>query len=114
MWILKGTFVGVTIFAVGVTVFLLAFFRRSGPLFGGSGGVGSLDINTISHLTTHNIWFWAAFAASVVIGWAIVASWPGRFSPAFWVALAITDLIPATLLGLFLLLALPLLRAAAK
>jgi hypothetical protein len=115
MWILKGAFVGVTVFAVGVTVFLLAFFRRSGPIFrGSSGGVASLDINTILHLTTHNVWFWAAFAASIVIGWAVVVSWPGRFSTLFWIMLAIADVVPATLLGLFLMLALPLLRTAAN
>jgi hypothetical protein len=46
----------------------------------------------------------AAFAACIVIGWAIAASWPGKFSPTFWVVLAVIDLVPAGMLGLFLLL----------
>jgi hypothetical protein len=50
----------------------------------------------------------------LVIGWAIAASWPGRFSTLFWIMLAIADVVPATLLGLFLMLALPLLRTAAN
>jgi hypothetical protein len=47
---------------------------------------------------------WAAFAACMVIGWAIAASWPGKLSPAFWIVLAVIDLVPAGMLGLFLLI----------
>jgi hypothetical protein len=114
MWILKGTFLGLTIFAVGVTTFLVAFFRSLGPLLAGPGQHYSIDIRTIFHVTTQNIWFWAAAVACLVIGWAIVASWPGRFSPLFWVMLAVADVVPATLLGVFVMLALSLLRRATK
>jgi hypothetical protein len=114
MIIVKGTFLGVTIFAVGAFVFLLAFFRSQGPLLARPGQQWAIGLNVISHLTIYNAWFWVAFAASIVIGWAIAASWPGRFSPVFWVVVAVIDLVPAGLLGLFLLLMSRLKEAAAK
>jgi hypothetical protein len=115
MWIVKGTFLGISAFAVGVVVFLflLAFFRNQGPLLAGPGQQRAIGLTVISHLTVYNVWFWAAFAACLVIGWAIAASWPGRFSPAFWVVLALIDLLPAGLLGLVLLLVSRLKEAAA-
>jgi hypothetical protein len=113
MGIVKGTFLGITIFAVGAVVFLLAFLRSRGPLLAGPGQQHAIGLSVISHLTVYNVWFWAAFAACLVIGWAIAASWPGKFSPTFWVVLAVIDLVPAGMLGLFLVLMSRLKEAAA-
>ena len=105
MWIaVKGTIVGFSLFAIGAAVFLLAFFRSKGPLVAAPGQHWMMDINVITHLTIYNAWFWAAFVASLVIGYAIVLSWPGKFSPVFWVVLFVIDLIPIGALGLFLVL----------
>ncbi len=102
MWALNGTFLGISIFAVGAAVFVLLFQWSRGPLLSRSSG--TFDIRIIPLVTIYNAWFWAAFAACMVIGWALARSWPGRFSPAFWVVLAVIDLVPAGMLGLFLLL----------
>ncbi len=78
MWALKGTFIGVTIFAVGAVVFMLLSLRSLG-----GGKQMSIDIQVLSLATTYNPWFWAAFVSSIVIGLAIARSWPGKFSPVF-------------------------------
>jgi hypothetical protein len=99
MWVLKGTFIGISIFAVGAAVFMLLSLRSI------SGGKQmAIGIRVILLATIYNPWFWAAFVASIVIGLAIARSWPGRFSPIFWVVLAVIDLFPAGLLALTLLL----------
>jgi hypothetical protein len=113
MWAIKGAFLGISLFAVGAAVFMLLFLRNRGPLLAGPGQHWAIDIRSISHLTIYNAWFWAALAASIVIGCAIARSWPGRFSPVFWVVLAVIDLLPAGLLGVFLLLLSRLKEAAA-
>jgi hypothetical protein len=104
MWALKGTFIGVSMFAVGAVVFTLLFLRSRGPLLAGPGQHWAISINVISQLTIYNPWFWAAFAACLMIGLAIAASWPGRFSPAFWIAMVVIDLVPAGMLSVILLL----------
>jgi hypothetical protein len=114
MWALKGTFLAISHFAVGAAVLMLLSLRTiGGPLLAGPGQQMSIDIRAISLATIYNPWFWAAFAASIVIGLAIAASWPGRFSPVFWVVLAVIDLVPAGLLSLVLLLVFKLKEAAA-
>ncbi len=115
MWALKGTFLGISIFAVGAVVFMLLSLRSiGGSLIAGPGRQMAFDIRAIPLLTIYNAWFWAAFAASLVIGWAIARSWPGRFSPVFWVVLVVIDLVPAGLLFLVLLLVSRLKEVAAK
>ncbi len=99
MWALKGTFIGTSIFAVGAAVFMLLSLRSI------SGGKQmAIDIRGVSLATIYNPWFWATFAACIVIGCAIARSWPGRFSPVFWVVLAVIDLLPAGMLSLILFL----------
>ncbi len=114
MWALKGTFLGISIFAVGAVVFMLLSLRSiGGSLIAGPGRQMGIDIRVISLATIYNPWFWAAFAASIVIGLAIAASWPGKFSPVFWVVLAVIDLVPAGVLSLILLLVSKLKEVAA-
>ena len=69
MWILKGSLLGTGLFLVGTFFFLIAVVRpfRSNTAIG---------LSVITGLTLHNPLFWAAFAASLVIGCAIVGSWP--------------------------------------
>ncbi len=114
MWAVKGTFLGISIFAVGAAVFMLLSLRSIGGAFiAGPGRQMAFDIRSISLVTIYNAWFWAAFAACIVIGLAIARSWPGRFSPVFWVVLAVIDLVPAGMLSLFLVLVSRLKEAAA-
>ena len=114
MWALKGTFLGISIFGVGAVVFMFLSLRSMGAaLIAGPGHQSSFDIRVIPLLTIYNVWFWAAFAASIVIGLAIAASWPGKFSPVFWVVLAVIDLVPAGVLSLILLLVSKLKEVAA-
>jgi hypothetical protein len=63
MWIVKGTFLGISIFAVGAVVFLLAFLRS----LAGPGQQRAIGLTVISHLTVYNVWFWAAFAVGLVL-----------------------------------------------
>ncbi len=69
MWILKGTLLGTGLFLVGTIFFLFAAARP----FRANSAIG---LSVITGLTIHNFLFWMTFLASVVIGCAIVRSWP--------------------------------------
>jgi hypothetical protein len=69
MWILKGTLLGTGLFLVGTIVFLIA---TVGP-FRANRAIG---LSAITGVTIHNPLFWTAFLASLMIGCAIVRSWP--------------------------------------
>jgi hypothetical protein len=69
MWILKGSLLGVGLFLVGAILFLIA---TTGP-FRANRAIG---LSVITGLTIHNPLFWVAFFASLMIGCAIVGSWP--------------------------------------
>jgi len=97
--ILKGTLLGTWLFMFGTIAFLyFAIFRRLPHL------AGMIDPAVFRHYTTKNPLWWSALAASIVLGCALVGSWPGKGSPVFWVVLLVTDLIPLGLLALFLIL----------
>ena len=100
MWI-KGIILGMSLFLIGVFVFLVAALRLRGPLFAGPGQAYSVDVRTIEFMTTQNIWFWIAGVACLAIGLALAASWPGKFSPVFWSLVALADVVPVGLLTLF-------------
>jgi len=103
IWV-KGIILGASLFAIGVFIFLVAFLRRSGPLFAPPGQAYAIDIRTIAVLTTQNVWFWIAGVACLAIGLAITATWGGKFSPVFWVLVALADVVPVAALGIFLVL----------
>ena len=69
MCILKGSVLGTGLFLVGTFFFLIAVVRpfRSNTAIG---------LSVITGLTIHNPLFWVAFLASLMIGCAIVGSWP--------------------------------------
>lgn len=103
IWI-KGIILGASLFTIGVFVFLMAALRMRGPLFAPPGQAYSIDIRTIASMTTGNVWFWVAGVACIAIGLAVAVSWPGKFSPVFWILVALADVIPVTALGIFLAL----------
>jgi hypothetical protein len=103
IWI-KGLLLGASLFAIGVFVFLVAALRMNGPLFAGPGRAVSIDVRSLAFMTTQNFWFWVAGVACFLVGVAIAASWPGKFSPAFWILLVLADVAPVTALGIFLVL----------
>jgi hypothetical protein len=105
MWALKGTFIGISIFGIGATIFMFLAKR--------SFGASTVDIRTMSNATIYSTWFWAAFVACVLIGLAIARSRPGKFSPVFWVVLSVIDLVPAGALSLILLMVFKLKEIAA-
>ncbi len=69
MWILKGSLLGAGLFLIGTVFFLIA---ATGPHKANR----AIGLSVITGLTIHNPLFWAALAASLVIGCAIVGSWP--------------------------------------
>jgi hypothetical protein len=69
MWILRGSLLGIALFLVGAIIFLIAAIRP----FRSNRAIG---LSVISSLTVHNFLFWLAFLACLVIGCAIVRSWP--------------------------------------
>jgi hypothetical protein len=69
MWIVKGALLGTGLFLVGTAFFLVAV---ASPLRANK----ATGLSVIAGLTIHNPLFWAAFVASLVIGCAIVGSWP--------------------------------------
>ena len=69
MWILKGSLLGMGLFIIGSVLFLIATtlpFRAN----------HAIGLSVITGRTIHNPLFWIAFVASLVIGCAIVGSWP--------------------------------------
>lgn len=106
MWILKGALLGFWLFAFGTMAFLyFTVFRPSTP-----GRATGLSVITL--YTTQNPWWWAALVACMVLGYALVRSWPGKGSVIFWVALIATSLVPVGLFGLISILVYKLKDAA--
>ena len=98
MWIVKGTFLGAWLFAFGTIAFLyFALFRNLPHL-------SAVSLNLITGLTTQNTWWWVALVACIAIGCALIGSWPRKVSPAMWITLLITSVIPLGLLGLVIVI----------
>ena len=70
MWIVKGSLLGSLLFVVGCVVFLVAWISH--------GNAKAIGITVIQGLTIHNPLFWMALAGSLMIGCAIVGSWPSH------------------------------------
>jgi uncharacterized membrane protein len=69
MWILKGSLLGTGLFLVGTVFFLISAL---GPLRANT----AIALSAITGYTIHNPLFWVAFLASLMLGCAIVGSWP--------------------------------------
>ena len=70
MWIVKGSLLGSALFVVGCVAFLIATLWHS--------GARATGVTVLQSLTIQNPLFWVALVGSVMIGCAIVGSWPGR------------------------------------
>lgn len=96
MWILKGSLLALWLFGFGTMAWLYAeVYRHLGPH-------SAVSIRLIAALTIQYPFWWAGLVACLVLGYAIARSWPGPLG--VWIALAVTGLIPAGLLTLFLVL----------
>lgn len=103
MWIAKGTLLGTWLFVFGTIAYLYFAVFRTLP----SGA--AVDLRVITHYTTQNPLWWAAFVASIVLGCSIVGSWPGKgLPPVFWIAVWVTELVPV---GLFVAIVVKLKQA---
>jgi hypothetical protein len=97
MWIAKGTLLALWLFGFGTMAWLyFALYRHLQP----NSAVG---LSVITGLTTQNPFWWAALVVCLVLGYTIARSWSGPLG--VWIALAVTGLIPAGCLVLFLVLA---------
>jgi hypothetical protein len=65
MWILKGSLLGILMFSV------LFLFRYHNSFYHVLMGPG-----VISQITIHNVFFWLGLVGCVLLGCAIVGSWP--------------------------------------
>ena len=96
MWMLKGSFLGLWLFAFGTLGFLyLAIFR-------GLHSNTAVGLSVLTYFTTANPWWWVALVSCVALGLALVHSWPGKGSTALWIVLLVTSVIPIGYLGLIL------------
>jgi len=96
MWILKGSFLGLWIFAFGTIAFLcLTIFRNLRPNT-------AIGLSVLAGQTTWNPLWWAALAIAIVAGCLVTRSWPGQRW--LWISLMVTFLFPAGLLALVLAL----------
>lgn len=103
MWILKGTLLALWLFGFGTMAWLyFTLYRHMPP----NSAVG---MTVITALTIQNALWWTALVVSFVIGFAIARSWRGPLG--LWIALAVTGLIPAGFLALFVVLVVKLKQA---
>jgi len=94
MWIAKGTLLALWLFGFGTMTWLfIALYRHLQPN-------SAVDIRIYAALTTQNPFWWVALVVCLVLGYSIARSWPGPL--VLWIALAVTGLIPAGCLVLFL------------
>lgn len=94
MWIAKGTLLALWLFGFSTMAWLyFALYRHLRP----NSAVG---FSVITGLTTHNPVWWVALVVCFVLGYTIARSWAGSLG--LWIALAVTGLIPAGCLALFL------------
>lgn len=106
MWLLKGGFLGLWLFGFGTLAFLwFSFFRHLSRN-------SAVSTQLISGATTQNPWWWAALIACIVLGCALVRSWPGKSSGVLWIFLLVTSVIPVSLFGLYAFLLFKLREAA--
>ena len=73
MWFIKGMVLGATLFVIGFFAYALALARRM-HLRWDSAVYGPREMLTT--LTFRNPYFWLAFAGALMIGCAMVRSWP--------------------------------------
>jgi len=96
VWILKGSFLGLWVFAFGTLAFLyLNVYHPERRNY-------AIGLSVLAGQTTWNPLWWAALAIAIVAGCLVVRSWPGQRW--LWISLMVTFLFPAGLLALVLAL----------
>jgi hypothetical protein len=96
MWIGKGILFGIWLFGFGTLAYLYSrLFRHLPPHT-------SVDARSIGLLTVSNVWWWVALAACLVLGLAVARAWAVPL--AVWITMAVSGLIPASVLALFLVI----------
>jgi len=106
MWIAKGTLLALWLFGFGTMAWLYFALYRHLPSH------SAVDIRLITALTTQNPFWWIGLVVCFVLGYAIARSWSGQLG--VWIALAVTGLIPAGCLALFLVLVYKLKQIGAR
>lgn len=71
MLLLKGSLLGLGIFFVGTIAYTLFALQREGS-------TNAIGLNVIRYMTIYDPYFWAALVACLVLGCAMVATWPTR------------------------------------
>ncbi len=106
MWIAKGTLLSLWLFGFGTMAWLyFALYRHLRPN-------STVDIRLIAALTIQHPFWWAALVVCFVVGYGIARSWSAPLG--VWIALAVTGLIPAGCLALFLVLVYKLKQIGAR
>jgi hypothetical protein len=72
MWMVKGTALGLSLFFVGAVVYIVLALRAESQ----HSNAAAVGLNVIKYMTIYNFYFWASFVAALVIGLAIVKTWP--------------------------------------
>jgi hypothetical protein len=104
MWIAKGTLLALWLFGFGNLAFLyFRIYRHTPPN-------SAVSVSIFQVLTIQNPFWWIALVVCFVIGF-VIAPCLGR-SARLWIALLVTELIPAGCLTLFLVLVHKLKQAA--
>jgi hypothetical protein len=100
MWIAKGILLGVWLFSFGWLFYLVRLYLFAQKLSAGK-GPGMFGIGALLPVSSLSFWLW--LVAWLAIGLATARSFPVK-TPILWVTLAVTELVPAALLAMFLVL----------
>jgi len=95
----QSALLGAWLFGFGTIAFLYFAVYRNLP----RNTAVAADI--LTRLTSENPMWWAALAACLVLGCALVGSWPRKSSLGLWIVLGVTFLIPVGFLGMFMIIA---------
>lgn len=101
MWIAKGILLGVRLFSFGWLFYFVRLFLLVQKLSAGRGS-GSGMFGPELLLPVSSLFFWLWLVAWPAFGLAVARSWP--IKPILWIPLAVTEIIPAGLLTLILVL----------
>jgi hypothetical protein len=96
MWIFKGTLLALWLVGFGTLLTLyLAAFRTLPPHT-------AVGVSVFAVYTIRSVVWWIALVACFAVSFALTRAWKGPL--AFWIILAVTGLIPAGALALFVTL----------
>jgi hypothetical protein len=99
MWIAKGILLGVWLFSFGWLSYLVRLYLI-GQKFSAGRGPGMFGIELLLPVSTLSFWLW--LVAWLAIGLATARSFPVK--PILWTMMAVTELVPAGLLAMILVL----------